>query len=113
MFGKRVPYSFQKDNLVDWLIRKVPSAKFHEIICRGYKFEVSAGRKQTAPQTHFSVYYTGTLEIVDLAEFKRVLAEGIGSAKGYGFGLLALVNEDTWKEVSSNGSNGPNSSETA
>jgi CRISPR system Cascade subunit CasE len=43
-----------------------------------------------------SVQYDGVLEVADAAAFERAVAGGIGSAKGFGFGLLSLAR---WRET--------------
>jgi CRISPR system Cascade subunit CasE len=40
--------------------------------------------------THEGVVYEGVLSVVDAALARRSLADGIGPAKAYGFGLLSL-----------------------
>lgn len=43
------------------------------------------------PMTHVAVCFEGELEVVDPAAFQRTLCSGIGSAKGFGFGLLSVA----------------------
>jgi CRISPR system Cascade subunit CasE len=38
-----------------------------------------------------SVLYEGALEVTEPEAFQRTLAAGIGSGKGFGFGLLSLA----------------------
>jgi CRISPR system Cascade subunit CasE len=39
---------------------------------------------------HVAVDFRGVLRVQDREKFKRTFAAGIGSAKGFGFGLLML-----------------------
>jgi len=41
--------------------------------------------------THQAVLYQGLLEVTDIEKFVDAVAEGIGAAKGFGFGLLSLA----------------------
>jgi CRISPR system Cascade subunit CasE len=37
------------------------------------------------------VQFEGDLEVTDAAAFRAALAQGIGSGKAYGFGLLSIA----------------------
>lgn len=103
--GKRVPLVDQND-LREWLVRK------GNIRCRdqetgqdvpggfrlveGRPLEISPMmesyfRKQDQSAYHSGVQFRGTLEVTDRDAFTRTYQEGIGSAKGFGFGLLLLA----------------------
>ena len=41
--------------------------------------------------THQAVRFEGVLQVVDPVAFQQTLRCGIGSAKGFGFGLLSLA----------------------
>lgn len=103
--GKRVPLVNQ-DDLKEWLVRK------GNIRCRDQETgqDVSGGfrlvegrpleispmmenyfRKQNQSAYHGGVQFRGTLEVIDREAFIRTYQEGIGSAKGFGFGLLLLA----------------------
>lgn len=47
------------------------------------------GEKQRL--TFSSVLFEGELEITDANAFRQTLAQGIGSGKAYGFGLLSIA----------------------
>lgn len=49
------------------------------------------GRRGSATLTHLAVRFEGVLTVTDAALFAAALAGGVGSAKGYGFGLLSLA----------------------
>lgn len=46
--------------------------------------------KGAKPITHASVEVQGVLEVTDATKFKLAATQGIGSAKGFGFGLMLL-----------------------
>jgi len=49
------------------------------------------GKKKAHKLTFNGVLFEGVLEIVEAQEFCRALEDGIGSAKGFGFGLLSIA----------------------
>lgn len=95
--GKRVGIVKVEDQL-EWLYEKARKAGFHMPINRLEIPEVMVrdSRKvdfsrQGSTVTLSSVVYDGVLAIDDVDLFKQALLQGIGRAKGYGFGLLTLV----------------------
>ncbi|RJP92403.1 MAG: type I-E CRISPR-associated protein Cas6/Cse3/CasE [Desulfobacteraceae bacterium] len=103
--GKRVPL-VKHDELRAWLIRK------GEVRCRdkdtglnipgGFRIleemplEISPMveshfRKKGQYGYHGGVQFRGTLEVTDPENFIKTYQSGIGSAKGFGFGLLLLA----------------------
>jgi CRISPR system Cascade subunit CasE len=42
-------------------------------------------------QTHFAVLFEGILQVADPDKLRQTVESGIGSAKGFGFGLLSLA----------------------
>jgi CRISPR system Cascade subunit CasE len=48
-------------------------------------------RKKDQSAYHGGVQYRGTLEVTSREDFIKSYQEGIGSAKGFGFGLLLLA----------------------
>jgi len=102
--GKRVPL-VKPEELRAWLIRK------GEVRCReDTGFDVPGGfriveerpleispmvenhfRKKGQPAYHGGVQFRGILEVTDPARFIESYQTGIGSAKGFGFGLLLLA----------------------
>ena len=40
---------------------------------------------------HLAVRFEGVLQVVDPVAFQQTLRRGIGSAKGFGFGLLSIA----------------------
>lgn len=103
--GKRVPL-VKSDELRAWLVRK------GEVRCRdqetgqnvpgGFRLveekplEISPMmeshfRKKGQSAYHGGVQFRGTLEVTDRERFIETYQSGIGSAKGFGFGLLLLA----------------------
>jgi CRISPR system Cascade subunit CasE len=103
--GKRVPL-VKPDELTAWLIRK------GKVRCRDPKsgVEIPGGfriiadrpleispmveshfRKKEHAAYHGGVQFRGTLEVTDREQFIQSYQSGIGSAKGFGFGLLLLA----------------------
>ena len=89
--GARVPL---RDDaaLKAWMLRHAASGGF-EIIPESLRIE-RAGRqtarlKQAANRHWDSVNFRGCLRVTDAEPFAKVLINGIGSAKGFGFGLLS------------------------
>jgi CRISPR system Cascade subunit CasE len=90
--GRRVPIS-QREELILWLQRKGEAGGFSvhadtlRTIPRGREFFHKAG----AHGTHTAVEFQGMLSVNDPALFFSTVTKGIGSAKAFGFGLLALT----------------------
>jgi CRISPR system Cascade subunit CasE len=103
--GKRVPL-VNPDELRIWLINKGKTRcrdpKNNQDIPGGFRIvedkplEISPmveshfRRKQDAAY-HGGVQFRGILEVTDQASFSETYQSGIGSAKGFGFGLLLLA----------------------
>lgn len=108
--GKRVPL-VKPEELRDWLIQK---GKVRSVICRKNepKIELPGGfriietkdrlleirpmvashfRKKEHSAYHGGVQFRGILEVTDREYFIKSYQAGIGSAKGFGFGLLLLA----------------------
>lgn len=103
--GKRVPL-VKQDELREWLIRKgtvrCRDPKSGEDIPGGFRIveerplEISAMvenyfRKKEHSAYHGGVQFRGILEVTDQERFMQTYQSGIGSAKGFGFGLLLLA----------------------
>jgi len=103
--GKRVPI-VKHDELRSWLMRKgkircldqntgedVPGG-FSLVENRTLEISPMTAhyfRRKGKPGYHGGVQYRGTLEVTDQEYFKKTYQAGIGSAKGFGFGLLLLA----------------------
>ncbi len=81
----------------DWLRRKLEQAGVEVIEFRSQVQATVVARKRGAKmtreeaQTFVPVMFEGLVRVVRPSEFKQAIAQGIGSAKGYGFGLLSLA----------------------
>ena len=92
--GKRVEHRTIEEQC-EWLERKAGRHGFHLMSVESTdlgkvlssKFEDS--KKQVI--THQSVLYQGIIEVTDPGLFLAAVEEGIGGAKGFGFGLLSLA----------------------
>lgn len=98
-YGKRVPLA-KPEELRSWLVRKAAGGGFR--LVEGKPLEISpmieshfrkinkkTGKEQTA--YHGGVQFRGTLEVTEREKFIETYQTGIGSAKGFGFGLLLLA----------------------
>lgn len=91
--GKRIPLRELKD-LYGWIERKAMATGFEveygslRIIPRGLQH--FAREKECTLGTLGAVDFEGSLRVLDHNVFKRAFANGIGSAKAFGFGLLLL-----------------------
>jgi CRISPR system Cascade subunit CasE len=99
--GKRVEI-FGEENQLAWLARKAGEHGFRLLAANVNPSVVNAranpeGKvigwrdRLEAPMKFGSALFEGELEITDAEVFKRTLAEGIGSGKAYGFGLLSVA----------------------
>ena len=92
--GKRFGL-LKEDEQREWLARKGEVGGFRPLAYEarpGGQTEFSAGSGgDRRTQTHVSVDFEGYLEVTDPERFGETLASGIGSAKGFGFGLLLVA----------------------
>ncbi len=86
---------FREEEQIRWLARKGQTGGFSPL---GVK--IQGGQTQVAfkgpqsrlgPQRHFAVDFEGVLRVEDTSAFTRTLAQGLGSAKAYGFGLMTIA----------------------
>jgi len=79
----------------DWLQRKIEAAGSRVLasrtLPRGFQHSRKNPSKDENHQTHLSVLFEGFLLVNDASLLQAVLETGIGSAKGFGFGLLSLA----------------------
>ncbi len=77
----------------EWLMRKAASHGFilrDDIPLKLDKPVDHRFNKKGEIGLHIGVRFQGILEVTDREKFKRAFREGIGSAKGFGFGLLLI-----------------------
>jgi CRISPR system Cascade subunit CasE len=91
--GRRVPLS-KREDLVAWLERKAAAGGFTvnldslRTIPRGREY---FHKHAAAHGTHSAVEFQGELAVTLPAQFRAAVANGIGPAKAFGFGLLVLA----------------------
>lgn len=91
---KRLPLRTPEEQAA-WLRRKAEQAGFDvdetslQIAPAGREWFRVEKRGQAG--VHHAVEFAGVLHVKDPARFREAFAKGVGSAKGFGFGLLALV----------------------
>jgi CRISPR system Cascade subunit CasE len=90
--GRRVPLTSTED-LTAWINRKALAGGFAlypeslRVIPKGREYF----HKPDAHGTHTAVEFTGLLRVTDLKLFRETFGRGIGSAKGFGFGMLVIA----------------------
>jgi CRISPR system Cascade subunit CasE len=106
--GKRIALLRDADQ-IEWLLDKgvhggfTISGQWREV--NGVKtpiFSVDAvpegwlrcGKDGHAVGQHFAVRFDGVLSVIDPTVFRNTLQHGIGSAKGFGFGLLSVARRE-------------------
>jgi CRISPR system Cascade subunit CasE len=84
----------KREDLVAWLKRKAAAGGFTlnldslRTLPRGREF---FHKDRAANGTHSAVEFQGELTVTDSAQLRATVADGIGSAKAFGFGLLVLA----------------------
>lgn len=94
--GKPVRLSlFKEEEQCAWLARKLSDAGSELLGCtassRGLQRSRKDPQKDENAQTHFAVLFEGLLRVTDPGKLRAAVENGIGPAKGYGFGLLSLA----------------------
>lgn len=93
--GKPTRYGlYEETQQRDWLARKMDDGGSKLIDFSANKLAMQSFHKHDGSekqQTHFAVLFEGILQVADPAKLRLVIETGIGSAKGYGFGLLSLA----------------------
>lgn len=88
--GKRVGLE-REDEQLQWLARKSGESGFAIESVRVNPQPRSEARKNGQATTHSVAEYSGILRVTDPKLFLFTLQNGIGSAKGFGFGLLSIA----------------------
>lgn len=91
--GKRIALTKPED-LIKWMQRKAGAGGFDigapetlRVIPKPRSYFQKAGMSGV----HYAVEFQGVLTVTDAALFRQTFNTGIGSAKAFGFGLLALA----------------------
>lgn len=85
--------------LLEWLAAKGCAGGFRvvaarvvdETLAQAYKTKREAGGGSHARMTFHAAEFEGTLEVESPEAFHTVMANGIGTARGFGFGYLAVA----------------------
>lgn len=88
--GRRKPLT-RLDEQTDWLQRKATESGFAIVEAPEIGFcQDQVFRKRSEHGVHTGVRFRGALEVTDPAQFEETFYKGMGSAKGFGFGMLLL-----------------------
>lgn len=88
---------FEVEDQVGWLQRKLANAGSKildlSVIPQGKRrsHKTNELQQQVHQQTHLAVLFEGILRVVEPDALRIAIENGIGPAKGYGFGLLTLA----------------------
>jgi CRISPR system Cascade subunit CasE len=98
--GSRVGLGRKEDQLA-WLQRKASNAGFRVVtvdisdrgLVRQFLTENHPLSQAEASRsvTHLGVQFDGRLQVADPARLLKTIRDGVGSAKGFGYGLLSLA----------------------
>jgi CRISPR system Cascade subunit CasE len=92
--GKRVGI-YDEALQLEWLQRKAEAGGFHIVRAMVSRDERIRDEIHRDDQTHdlelLSVQFDGLLRVLDQDMTRKTIENGIGSAKGFGFGLLSLA----------------------
>ena len=84
----------REEDQLAWLRRKLQEAGAEAEGCIVVPRGLQRSRKNPAVDphlhTHYAVLFEGLLWVTDPVRLREAVEKGIGSAKGYGFGLLSL-----------------------
>jgi len=94
--GRRVDLH-REDEQLTWLARKGEQHGFGVLSVRT-RTERSVGLRSGGRLTFGGVVFDGLLVVRDADSFKAALADGIGSAKAFGFGLLSIARAPQMEE---------------
>ena len=90
--GRRVGI-YEEEKQCKWLKKKGEKGGFEvmEYSVSSNGFSVSSKSGETDKIKHLAVLFDGVLRVTDEGAFREALESGIGSAKGFGFGLLSIA----------------------
>jgi CRISPR system Cascade subunit CasE len=88
--GRRQPLT-RIGEQTEWLKRKAEASGFNLIETPDIGFcQDQVFRKRNGHGIHTGVHFRGLLEVTGPVRFENAFYQGIGSAKGFGFGMLLL-----------------------
>lgn len=90
--GRRMGLLREEDQ-IGWLSRKAKEGGFALLSCWATAEGVVAGGEGAKNEKlrHYAVRYEGALKVLDAQKFMETVARGVGSAKGFGFGLVSIA----------------------
>lgn len=81
----------KEEEQMDWLMRKAEEGGFQVVQTMPVPEGVTKGETNRKKITFYSVRFDGILRVQKPEVFVQALENGIGSAKGFGFGLLSVA----------------------
>jgi len=89
---------FKESDQITWLGRKIKEGGGELLGCLPLTIGMINSHKDShnkdETQTHFAVLYEGALKVINPSGFYQLIMDGVGPAKGFGFGLLSLARLD-------------------
>ena len=86
---------FKEADQIEWLKRKLSESGAElvnwRVNPRGMVYSHKNPQKDKQTQIHYAVLFEGILKVINPDQLLQTLQNGIGPAKGYGFGLLSLA----------------------
>jgi len=82
-----------RENLLEWFAEKAPRFGF-KVFPESLQVNhtgVLTYNKNGSTRTHNTATFVGKLKVIDRQTFTKSFEEGIGRAKGFGFGLLQII----------------------
>lgn len=95
--GKKNGYRLgllREEDQLDWMQKKAKESGFSLVSCRAIPEGIlhdETGSLDKGKLRHYAVRFEGLLKVLDAALFTDKLKNGIGPAKGFGFGLLSIA----------------------
>ena len=95
--GKKNGYRLgllREEDQLQWLQRKADTSGFTLVNCRVIPEGIVRADKNLTDKDkvrHYGIVFEGVLKVIDPDQFLGTLGNGIGSAKGFGFGLLSVA----------------------
>jgi CRISPR-associated protein Cas6/Cse3/CasE subtype I-E len=86
--GKSKRFPKKNEDVPDWFLKQTTGAA--ECICKVENTYAQRSYKQGQIITHHCAEVSGTMKVKDNNKFVEMMYNGVGRAKRYGFGLIAL-----------------------
>lgn len=89
--GKRLGL-YKEEEQLEWLTRKAQANGFELLNATARPAKLFKSHTSSGSETrHLGVIFNGILKVTDAAALALAVESGIGSAKGFGFGLISLA----------------------